>query len=581
MNTSFPIIISLPPVLEEALELRVSAWEENQTVGRIWRGDATLWSNSDEDKWLGWLNVLEPKFTALDKLRELQREVATSSFDHALVLGMGGSSLSPKVFRATFGRIDDAPNLHVLDSTVPAQIQSLESQLDLSRTLFIVSSKSGTTLESEMFRRYFFKRAEESLGVAGAANHFIAITDPGSKLDQVARLLGFRKIIHGVPSIGGRYSALSSFGMVPAAIMGLDVERLLRRAEAMRVQCASSVPVRDNPGAMLGLALGVAAEFGRDKVTIVTSPRIRDLGGWLEQLLSESTGKRGKGLIAVEGESLGGSDVYGFDRVFVYVRDECNPDMTQDEAVAKFEAGGQPVISMNLKDIYDIGGEFFRWEFATIVAAAVLGVNPFDQPDVEASKLATKRLTKAYERTGELPSERPVARDEDIDLFLDDANATAWTDAGKAPELATIVTAYLSTLAAGDYLAILAYVEMNAVCHEVLQRIRHSIRDACRTATCLGYGPRFLHSTGQAYKGGPSTGVFLQITSEDVADLPVPGLSCSFGAVKAAQARGDFEILAKRGRRVLRLHIRGEVASGLKRIAEVIRKSIQAQKQAP
>ena len=576
MTTSPSISTSLPASIEKAFGLRVSAWEKNQTVGRIWGGDASLWSNSDEHKWLGWLDVIQTQLEEIDRLREVQCIAATNRFEHALVLGMGGSSLSSKVFRSTFGRIDGAPDLHVLDSTDPAQIRSLESQLDLSRTLFVISSKSGTTLESEMFLRYFFKRVEASLGAQGAANNFIAITDSGSKLDEIARLLGFSQIVHGVPSIGGRYSVLSSFGMIPAAIIGLDVEKLLNRADSMRAQCAPSIPVNNNPGVMLGLALGVAAECGRDKVTIVTSPRIFGLGEWLEQLLSESIGKKGKGLIPIVGERLGGSDCYGMDRVFVYVRDETNPDNTQDQAIANLKAGGHAVISLHLNGIYDICAECFRWEFATIVAAAVLGVNPFNQPDVEASKLETKRLTKAYERTGKFPVERSVSRNKDLELYCNDVNMVDLAEDGKSLELTKVVTEYLSKLDEGDYLAILAYVEMNSANHDVLKRIRESISDDRRVATCLGYGPQYLHSTGQLYKGGPSSGIFFLITCEDVCDLAVPGYSCSFGTVKAAQALGDFESLSKRGRRVVRIHIRGEVKSGLDRIAELVRKSNQA-----
>ena len=576
MTTSSSIFTSLPASIEKAFALRVSAWEKTQTVGRIWRGDASLWSNSDEHRWLGWLDAIETQLEKIDRLREVQCIAATNRFDHALVLGMGGSSLSSKVFRTTFGRIDGAPDLHVLDSTDPAQIRSLERQLDLSRTLFIISSKSGTTLESEMFLRYFFKRVEASLGAKGAANNFIAITDSGSKLDEIARLFGFSQIVHGVPSIGGRYSVLSSFGMIPAAIIGLDVEKLLKRADSMRAQCAPSIPVNNNPGAMLGLALGVAAECGRDKVTIVTSPRIFGLGEWLEQLLSESIGKKGKGLIPVVGECLGGSDTYGMDRVFVYVRDETNPDNTQDQAIAKLKAGGHAVISLHLNEIYDICAECFRWEFATIVAAAVLGVNPFNQPDVEASKLETKRLTKVYERTGKFPVERSVARNKDLELYCNDVNMVDLAEDGKSLELTKVVTEYLSKLDEGDYIAILAYVEMKSSNHDVLKRIRESISDERRVATCLGYGPQYLHSTGQLYKGGPSSGIFFLITCEDVCDLAVPGYSCSFGTVKAAQALGDFESLSKLGRRVVRIHIRGEAKSGLDRIAELLRKSNQA-----
>lgn len=464
----------------------------------------------------------------------------------------------------TFGKDTGCPELHVLDSTDPAQIKAVEGKVSLATTFFIVSSKSGGTLEPNIFKQYFFSRVARLIGPKEAAQRFIAITDRGSALQEMAEAEGFRHLYFGIASIGGRYSALSNFGMVPAAVMGVDVAQILERAEEMVEACSSYVPAEENPGLVLGTILGLLANQGRDKVTIVASPGLAALGAWLEQLLAESTGKGGKGIIPVDREAVGTPDVYGADRVFVYIRLQSGPEKSQDDAVDILEQAGQPVVRISVRELYDLGQEFFRWEFATAVAGAIMGLNPFNQPDVEASKIATKHLMSEYERTGGLPPESPILEEQGIRLYADPAYAEILTAvAGKSPSLTTVLRAHLNQLAAGEYFALLAYIEMNAVHEARLQAIRHIVRATKRVATCLGFGPRFLHSTGQAYKGGPNSGLFLQITCEDAADLPVPGQRYTFGAVKAAQARGDFDVLAERGRRLLRVHLGSDVKEGL------------------
>jgi transaldolase/glucose-6-phosphate isomerase len=390
-------------------------------------------------------------------------------------------------------------------------------------------------------------------------------------MQHVAESDGFRHIFFGLASIGGRYSALSNFGMVPAAIMGVDALRFLDHTEEMVHACSSSVPVEESPGVVLGTILGVLAKHGRDKVTLIASPGLRDLGAWLEQLLAESTGKEGKGVIPVDLEQVGPPEVYGKDRVFAYIRLASAPDAAQDAAVTALERAGQPVVRIAVADIYDLGQEFFRWEIATAVAGAIIGINAFNQPDVEASKVATRKLTTEYETTGKLPAETAVVEEQGTKIFADARNAAALKQAaGRDQSLAGYLKAHLNRVAAGDYCALLAYIERTDVHQEQLQEVRHAIRDAKRVATCLGFGPRFLHSTGQAYKGGPNTGVFLQITCDDAADLPVPGQKYTFGVVKAAQARGDFEVLAARERRALRVHLGPDVRAGLAKLHEIV-----------
>ena len=463
----------------------------------------------------------------------------------------------------TFGKIGGFPEMFVLDSTDPAQVKTFENKVDIGNTIFIVSSKSGSTLEPNIFKQYFFERVKEVIGAEKAGSRFIAVTDPGSKFEQVAEGDHFRYIFHGIPSIGGRYSALSNFGMVPAAVMGIGALRFLDRADVMAIACSACLPVEKNPGVLLGLLLGVAARNGRDKVTLVTSPPIGDFGAWLEQLMAESTGKEGKGIIPVDREPLGPPEVYGNDRVFAYIRTDAGFDPEQDKAIDALTKAGHPVVRISLGDLYNLGQEMFRWEIATAVAGSVIGINAFNQPDVEASKNATRKLTTEYEKTGSLPAETPILTEGGVALYTDAANAAALAaGAGSDKSLVGYLRAHLNRIGAGDYFALLAYIEMNEGNENLLQQMRREVRDRKRAATCLGFGPRFLHSTGQAYKGGPNTGVFLQITCDDAADLAVPGQKYTFGIVKAAQARGDFQVLIERDRRALRVHLR-DVKGGL------------------
>ncbi|MFZ3243670.1 MAG: bifunctional transaldolase/phosoglucose isomerase [Candidatus Acidiferrales bacterium] len=563
---------SLPQGFDNEVKKTLDDWSSAGKMRRLWARDATLWTNTDESKWLGWLGVTEDQMAQANQLVQIGNEVKAQKFTHALLLGMGGSSLCPEVLSKTFGKIDGYPELHVLDSTDPAEIKAVESKINVKRTLFIVSSKSGTTLEPNIFKEYFFERVKQASGAGNAGKQFIAITDPGSKLEDVAAKDKFRHVFHGMPSIGGRYSALSDFGLVPGAIMGIDVRKFLDRTEEMVEACASSVPVKENPGAVLGAILGTLAKNGRDKVTLIASPGVSDLGAWLEQLLAESTGKQGKGLIPVDREEIGPPEVYGNDRVFAYVRLESAPDASQDAKVAALEKAGHPVVRMSLRDTYDLGQSFFRWEIATAVAGSIIGINAFNQPDVEASKVATRNLTDQYEKTGSLPAEQAILQESGIKLFADDKNAAALASAaGNDKSLASYIRAHLARIKAGDYFATLAYVEMNDANEASLQKIRHAVRDKKRVATCLGFGPRFLHSTGQAYKGGPNSGVFLQITCDDAVDLPVPGQKYTFGIVKAAQARGDFAVLAERNRRALRVHLGKDVQAGLAQLDKIVR----------
>ena len=554
----------LPAPLAAGVRSVLQQWGDDNRVQRVWSRDPSLWTGRDEGQWLGWLGITDDQLAHLPLLTNLAEEAKRRGFTHALVLGMGGSSLCPEVMKMTFGKHKGYPELHVLDSTDPAQIKAVEGKVNLATTLFIVSSKSGGTLEPNIFKQYFFDRVQRLVGAKEAGQRFIAITDRGSALQQVAEADGFRHLYFGLPSIGGRYSALSNFGMVPAAVMGVDVAQILERALEMVEACSSYVPAEENPGLVLGTILGVLAKQGRDKVTIIASPGLATLGAWLEQLLAESTGKEGKGIIPIDREAVGAPDVYGLDRLFVYIRLQAAPEKSQDDAVDILERAGQPVVRISVADLYDLGQEFFRWEFATAVAGAIMGLNPFNQPDVEASKVATKHITDEYERAGALPVESPVLEEEGVRLYADPSYVEILAAGmGKSPSLRNYLTAHLNQLAAGDYFALLAYVEMNAAHEARLQCIRHIVRATKRVATCLGFGPRFLHSTGQAYKGGPNSGVFLQITCDDAADLPVPGQRYTFGVVKAAQARGDFHVLAERGRRVLRVHLGSDVTTGL------------------
>jgi transaldolase/glucose-6-phosphate isomerase len=565
----------LPEDLGQNVKATLEDWKKNNKVKRLWARDASLWTNKDEANWLGWLGIVEEQIAHDADFKKIAGEIHKEGFTHLVLLGMGGSSLCVEVFGKTFGKIDGYPEVHILDSTDPAQIRTLESKIDIAKTIFIVASKSGTTLEPNIFEQYFYEKVKQAVGPAEAGKRFIATTDPGSQMQKVAETLSFRRVFYGVPNIGGRYSALSNFGMIPAAIQGLDVPKFLDRAEEMVHACASVVPADENPGVILGSILGTLQKSGRDKITIFASPGISDLGAWLEQLLAESTGKEGKGLIPVDRESIGAPEVYGKDRVFAYVRLEDGADPKQDAGISALEKAGQPVVRMQVANNYELGQEFFRWEIATAVAGSIIGINAFNQPDVEASKIETRKLTDEYEKTGSLPQETPFYEEKGVKLYSDDKNAAALKQAaGKDATLTAYLRAHVDRLKAGDYFAVLAYIERNEPNRTQLQSIRESVRDKKRVATCLGFGPRFLHSTGQAYKGGPNTGVFLQITCDDAADLPVPGKKYTFGIVKAAQARGDFNVLTERGRRALRVHLTGDLAAGLKTLQQAIQQAL-------
>jgi transaldolase/glucose-6-phosphate isomerase len=562
---------TLPEKLATDVNASLQDWKKNGKVKRLWQKDASLWTGTDEDKWLGWLDITEQQIEDIDKLKQVAADIKKAGFKNALLLGMGGSSLCPEVLRMTFGKAAGYPDLHVLDSTDPAQIKSIEESVDLASTICIVSSKSGSTLEPNIYKQYFFDRVKAKVGDKEVGNRFIAITDPGSKMQRVADKDKFRKTFMGVPSIGGRYSALSNFGMVPAAVMGIDVAKFLKNTKQMVDACGENTDATTNPGVILGTILGIAANQGRDKITFVTSPGIFDLGAWLEQLIAESTGKSGKGIIPVDRELLAKPDIYGNDRVFAYLRLESEPDKEQSVAVDALAKAGQPVVRIVLPDIYSLGQEFFRWEIATAVAGSLIGINAFNQPDVEASKTETRKLTTEYETTGKLPSESPFFTGDGAKLYADLKNAAALKGGGT---LAGFLKKHLARIGEGDYFAVLGYITMNVAHEEALQSIRLAVRDNKKVATVLGFGPRFLHSTGQAYKGGPNSGVFLQITCDDAVDILVPGQKYTFGVVKSAQARGDFAVLAERGRRALRVHLGKDVAAGLATLADAVNQAL-------
>jgi len=562
---------TLPDKLAGDVEASLQDWKKNGKAQRLWKKDASLWTGTDEGKWLGWLDITGQQLEGVEKLKQIAADIKKAEFKNALLLGMGGSSLCPEVLRLTFGKAAGYPDLHVLDSTDPAQIKAIEAKVDLSSTVCIVSSKSGSTLEPNIYKQYFFEQVKAKVGQKEVGNRFIAITDPGSKMQRVAEKDKFRGILMGVPSIGGRYSALSNFGMVPAAVMGIDVSKLLKNTKQMVDACGADVEAGANPGILLGTILGIAANQGRNKLTIVTSKRIFDLGAWLEQLIAESTGKSGKGIIPVDRERLCKPDVYGADRVFAHLRLESDPDKEQSGSIEALAKAGHPVIRITIPDVYNLGQEFFRWEIATAVAGSIIGINAFNQPDVEASKVETRKLTEEYESTGKLPFESPFFKTEDAKLYADPKNTAALKG---GVTLAGYLKKHLARIGPGDYFAVLGYITMNEENEEALQAIRLAVRNNKKIATVLGFGPRFLHSTGQAYKGGPNSGVFLQITCDDAVDVLVPGQTYTFGVVKAAQARGDFAVLAERGRRALRVHLGKDVAAGLATLKQCIEEAL-------
>ncbi|EJL22740.1 bifunctional transaldolase/phosoglucose isomerase [Novosphingobium sp. AP12] len=539
----------LPETLASAVDARLEAARKAGWSRGLWAGDASIWTGGDEGKWLGWLAAGEGRQVDFAQLSDLAE--AARGFKDAVLLGMGGSSLGPEVLSLVLGSAQGYPRLHVLDTTDPEQIGAVAAQIDPKETLFIVSSKSGSTMEPELLRAYFFAASGEQ------ADHFVAVTDPGSKLEALAGEAGFRQVFHGDPAIGGRYSVLSVFGMAPAAAIGIDVKALFAATRPMVLACGDDVPPAANPGFRLGAILGEAALGGRDKLTIVPSAGLAPFGSWLEQLIAESTGKQGRGIVPVDLEPLGPPDVYGTDRVFAHLHlaGDLDPDLeTRLDALA---AAGHPVIAITVPNRSQMAQEFFRWEIATAVAGAVIGIDPFDQPDVEDAKIATRKLVDAYEQSGALEPETPVWEDDTVAVF-----APAGTTFDET-SLAGVLAGHLAQLKAGSYLGILAYIERDADNQAALGRMRTAVRDAKKIATVGGFGPRFLHSTGQAYKGGPATGTFIEITRTPGRDLAVPGRKASFGTVQLAQARGDLDVLVQRGQRALRVHLKSGDVSAL------------------
>lgn len=555
---------SLPEDLEKAVKATFDDWQKENKISRIWQKDPSVWTNDDEAKWLGWLDIVERESQDLQKFRDFAEDA--KRFKDIVLLGMGGSSLCPEVFSITFG----ATNFHILDSTVPAQIKTLESKIDLANTLFIVASKSGSTLEPNTFKQYFYQRVSDTVGAETAGKQFVAITDPDSKMQQVATRDNFRNIFYGDPEIGGRFSALSVFGMIPASAMDIDVEEFYNRTGEMIEACKTENPV-ENPGAVLGTILGVCQTRGRDKLTIFTSKEIYDVGAWLEQLIAESTGKDDISIIPVDRETIGAPTEYGDDRIFAYLKLKDSTDDSLEDKINALEKNSQPVVRIEIVDAMNLGQEFFRWEFATAVAGSIMRINTFNQPDVESAKVEARKLTEEYEHEGKLPDETPFYEEDGVKLFTDDKNADALNQSLDGEKsLANYLKAHFSRIGKNDYFALLAYIENNRENEDSLQKIRHQIFTEKQVATCLGFGPRFLHSTGQAYKGGSNEGVFLQITSDDATDLDVPEQKYTFGVVKAAQARGDFQVLLDRERRALRVHLGADVKNGLEKLANLI-----------
>lgn len=563
------IATTLPAALDQAVKHELAAWQADNRIARLWSHDAGLWTGGDEGRWLGWLDIPDRMQQTLGSLAGFRTDA--QRYEHVLLLGMGGSSLGPEVLALTFGRQAGWPKFHVVDSTDPTQIREIEASLDLARTLIIVSSKSGSTLEPNALKAYFHAKLTELLAAGDAAKRLIAVTDPGSGLQRVAKNEGFQRLFLGDPEIGGRYSVLSPFGLVPAAAMGLDLQRLIASAQTMAAACKDGTA--ENPGLKLGAILAAALADGRDKLTIYSGPGLDAFGGWAEQLIAESTGKNGHGIVPIDAKQVSAPAIYAADRLFVHLELKGRPDPRR-AAIKALADAGHPVVRIEVADTYAVAQEFFRWEIATAVVGAIMGIHPFDQPDVESAKIAARKLTDAYEESGSLPDEAPILEDGGIRLYADAANAAQLAALAEGRTLEAYLKAHLGRLGPGDYAALLAFLPMNPATETILEGARLVIRDATRAAVCLGFGPRFLHSTGQVYKGGPNTGVFLQVTCEESQELPVPGKRYGFGVVKAAQARGDFAVLAERGRRALRVHLGPDPVAGLERLASAIGRAL-------
>jgi glucose-6-phosphate isomerase len=534
---------------------------------RLWAKDPALWKSDMASKAsisnrLGWLDVVEKMRKLESELIEFREQTRKDNIHHVLLLGMGGSSLCPEMLAKTFATAADFLDLRVLDSTDPAAVRDADAGFDPSKTLYIVSSKSGTTTEPDSFYRHFWEKNPDG-------RKFVAITDPGSPLAALGAEKGFRRVFTNPADIGGRYSALSLFGLVPAALLGLDLDRLLKSAVRMAAACGPTVKAADNPGLRLGAILGQGPALGRDKLTLLLSRELQAFGGWIEQLVAESTGKEGRGIIPIDGEPAGAPPVYGKDRLFVYIRLEDSHDKELDEKVAALEKAGHPVVRIELKDLYELGGEFLRWEIATAVAGGVLGINPFDEPNVSESKELTRDLLASYVKAGKLPEDAPAAESDGMKLWADpDLKPGAGRSVGDWLE------SHLGRAGAMDFVAFLAYVPPTAKAARDLEAMRLAVRDKKRQATTIGFGPRFLHSIGQLYKGGPNCGLFVQITCDDAQDAAIPGEKYGFSILKQAQAAGDFMALKRHKRRAVRVHLAGDPAAGLDKLRREVEKIV-------
>ena len=556
----------------DAVSAAIKEAEKGDVMRRVWRKDAALWKSEEEHQKiisnsLGWLNVADAMIGVEDDLIHFAERIRERGFRHIVLNGMGGSSLAPEVLRRTFGRQEGFPELLVLDSTDPDTVAEFRKKIDPEHTLFVVSSKSGTTTEPLMFYRYWYDqvgRVKENPG-----ENFVAVTDPGTKMEADATRDKFKRVFLNPSDIGGRYSALSYFGMVPAALMGVDIKKLLDRAERVIHACSQVVPAAENPGTRLGAIIGECAKAGRDKLTIVADPKVESFGLWVEQLIAESTGKEGKGVVPVAGEPLASPSAYGDDRLFVSIS-MGKPDSETESKLKALEAAGHPVLYRTLNDAYDLGEEFFLWEIATAVAGWRLGINPFDQPNVQESKDATKELLEGFKQNGILPEQPVLAEGGGLTVYGDEATRAALGAEG----VPGLFKEHLARVKPGDYIALLDYFEESDEAEGVVQQIRTHLRDATRCATTTGYGPRFLHSTGQLHKGGPDSGVFIQITARDARDVELPGEPFTFSTLKQAQALGDFRSLSTRGRRAVRVEIGPDIVAGLRRLFEVIREAV-------
>jgi transaldolase / glucose-6-phosphate isomerase len=547
----------------DAVSKTLARAHAEQILARINRGDYTVWKPQPTEitNRLGWLTIADRMREEIPAIRKVVDAVRKDGYTHALLFGMGGSSLAPDVFHRVFGTRAGYLDLHVLDSTDPDAVTAALNGLDLSKTLFIVSTKSGGTVETFSFFRTAYRRVLAALGPDHAGEHFLAITDPGSALADTASKYRFRATFLNDPDIGGRYSALSHFGLVPAALIGVDLLKLLDRAVKAEGDQESALE--------LGVIMGELAAGGRDKITFICSPGVDAWGAWVEQLIAESTGKEDKGILPVADEPIGPPADYGNDRLFVSLR--LARETSNDAALAALKTAGNPVVQIDLADIYDLGGEFFRWELATAVAGWRIGINPFDQPNVEAAKQLARLMVDTYQKSGALPTLTPTATTDGIAVY---ATSSASSDA-KA-----VVSGFLGEIKPGDYIALQAWLAPSPESWSALERIREALRDRFTVATTLGYGPRFLHSTGQLHKGDGNHGVFVQIVTPPPAsgkDVPIPDTadadtsSITFGVLKEAQSLGDRRALLDRGRRVLRIDVpREAIAKGLQQLAALL-----------